>query len=72
MDLDWDILQQIIFSLRLFPSLPEIHFAQGHQDDDHPYTTLPLPAQLTVDADHLAGSYIPCPVVQMKTQQSLP
>ena len=60
-DPDWDILQQIIFSLRLFPSLPEIRFIKGHQDDDHPYTTLSLPAQLNVDTDHLAGSYVPRP-----------
>ena len=59
MDPDWDVLQQIIFSLRLFSSLPEIRFVQGHQDDDHPYTTLSLPAQLNVDADHLAGRYVP-------------
>ena len=61
MDPDSDILQQIILSLRLFPSLPEIHFVQGHQDDDCPYTTLSLPAQLNVDADHLARSYVPRP-----------
>ena len=61
MDPDWDVLQQIIISLRLFPSLPEICFVQGHQDDDHPYTTLSLPTQLIVDADHLAGSYVPHP-----------
>ena len=61
MDLDWNVLQQIIFSLRLFPSLPEICFIQGLQDDDRPYTTLSLPAQLNVDADHLAGSYVPHP-----------
>ena len=61
MDPDWDVLQQIIFSLRLFPSLPKIRFVQGHQDDNCPYTTLSLPAQLNVDADHLAGSYIPRP-----------
>ena len=61
MDPDWDVLQQIIFSLRLFPSLPEIRFIQGHQDDDCPYTTLSLPTQLNVTADHLARSYIPCP-----------
>ena len=59
LDLDCDVLQQIIFSLRLFPSLPEIRFVQGHQDDDHPYTTLSLPTQLNVDANHLAGSYVP-------------
>ena len=61
MDLDWDVLQQIIFNLCLFPSLPEIHFVQGHQDDDRPYTTLSLPNQLNVDTDHLAASYAPCP-----------
>ena len=60
-DPDWDILQQIIFSLCLFPLLPEICFVQGHQDDDHPYTTLSLPTQLNVDADHLARSYISRP-----------
>ena len=59
MDPDWDILQQIIFRLRLFPLFHEIRFVQAHQDDDCPYTTLSLPAQLNVDADHLAGSYIP-------------
>ena len=52
-----------------FPSLPEIRFIQEHQDDDHPYTTLSLPAELNVDADHLAGSYVPRP---NETQQSLP
>ena len=67
MDPDWDVLHQIIFSLCLFPSLPEIHFVQGHQDDDRPYTTLSLPAQLNVDANHLARSYRP-----NENQQSLP
>ena len=61
LDPDWDVIQQIIFSLRLLPSLPEIRFVLGHKDDDHPYTTLSLPTQLNVDTDHLAGSYIPCP-----------
>ena len=28
-----------------------------------PYTTLSLPAQLNVDADHLAGSYVPHPTI---------
>ena len=61
MDPDWDILQQIITSRRLFPSHPVLRFVKGHQDVDCPYVTLPLPAQLNVDADHLAGSYAPCP-----------
>ena len=60
LDPDWDILQQIIFSLCLFPLLPELRFVQGHQDDDRPYTTLSLPTQLNVDTDHLDGSYVPC------------
>ena len=68
-DPDWEVLQQIIFSLRLFPSFPEIHFVQGHQDENCPYTTLSLHAQLNVDADHLARCYAP---LQMKTQQLLP
>ena len=36
---------------------PVLRFVKGHQDADCPYATLPLPAQLNVDADHLAGSY---------------
>ena len=61
MDPDWDVLQQIITSRCLFPSLPILHFVKGHQDADCPYVTLSLPAQLNVDTDHLAGSYAPCP-----------
>ena len=61
MDPDWDVLQQIITSRHLFPSLPVLWFVKGHQDVDCPYVTLSLPAQLNVDANHLAGSYAPCP-----------
>ena len=61
MDPDWDILLQIFFNLHHFPLFPEMCFVQGHQDDDCPYTTLSLPAQLNVDTDHLAGCYAPCP-----------
>ena len=59
MDPDWDVLQQIITSRRLFPSLPVLWFIKGHQDVDSPYVTLPLPGQLNIDTDHLAGSYAP-------------
>ena len=59
MDLDWDILQQIITRRCLFPLLPVLRFVKGHQDADCPYVTLSLPAQLNIDADHLAGSYAP-------------
>ena len=61
MDPDWDVLQQIITSRGLFPSLPVLQFIKGHQDANCPYATLPLSAQLNVDADHLAGSYAPRP-----------
>ena len=61
MDPDWDVLQQIITSRRLFPLLPVLQFVKRHQDADCPYATLPLSAQLNVDADHLAGSYAPHP-----------
>ena len=53
----WDVLQQIITSRHLFPSLPVLWFIKGHQNVDCPYVTLSLPAQLNVDTDHLAGSY---------------
>ena len=61
MDSDWDVLQQIITSCRLFPLLPLLGFVKGHQDADCPYVTLSIPTQLTIDADHLAGSYAPRP-----------
>ena len=61
MEPDWDVLQQITTSRRLFPLLPVLCFVKGHQDANCPYVTLSLPAQLNVDADHLAGSYAPCP-----------
>ena len=49
------------YSRCLFPSLPALQFVKGHQDADCPYATLPLSAQLNVDADHLAGRYAPHP-----------
>ena len=61
MDPDWDVLQQIITSRRLFPSLPVLRFVKGHQGANCPCVTLSLPAQLNIDTDHLAGSYAPCP-----------
>ena len=61
MDPDWDVLQQIITSRHLFPSLPVLWFVQGHQDVNCPYVTLSLPAQLNIDADHLANSCAPHP-----------
>jgi hypothetical protein len=57
MDADWDILQAIITTLRLFPKTPAVLHVTGHQDRRTSYANLSLPAQLNVDADKLAGIY---------------
>lgn len=54
---DWDILQAIRSAMLLFPVLPTLTHVYGHQDNQMAYDSLPLPAQLNVDADFLAGSY---------------
>ena len=57
MEADWDIQQGISTSLRQFPEIPRFLHVRGHQDRLRPYATLPLAAQLNVDADRLADSY---------------
>ena len=52
---DWDIISMIVDILNQLPNY-EIHHVKGHQDDNEQVTELPLPAQLNVEADHLAGS----------------
>ena len=52
---DWDIVSMIVDILNQLPSY-ELHHVKGHQDDNEQVTELPLPAQLNVEADHLAGS----------------
>ena len=57
MTADWDLQQAISRSLRQFAELPHICHIKGHQDQAQAYSTLPLPAQLNVDADHAAAEY---------------
>ncbi len=51
---DWDVLQAIVTTLRLFQQTPLVSHVRGHQDDDTAYALLPLEAQLNVDADAAA------------------
>jgi hypothetical protein len=57
MDADWDVLQAIVSTLKLFAKAPEVKHVTGHQDRTVEYINLSLPAQLNVDADKLAGTY---------------
>ena len=58
MDADWDVLQAIIRIIKTFDFLPVIEHVWGHQDDTTAYSDLSLPAQLNVDADDLAGTFV--------------
>jgi hypothetical protein len=54
---DWDVLQAIVATLRLFPQLPLVSHVKGHQDNVVAYAQLPLEAQLNVDADAAANLF---------------
>jgi hypothetical protein len=54
---DWDITNEIITSIRQLSNTPTFVHVKGHQDDGAAYETLPLNAQLNVDADKEAGIY---------------
>ena len=54
---EWDLIQNIVSSLQIFPTPPMIVHVKGHQDDHLPYDQLPLEAQLNVDADAAATEY---------------
>ena len=53
---EWDILIEIQAALRELPGV-RLQYVAGHQDRKQDYTTLPLLAQLNVDADRIAGDY---------------
>ena len=53
---EWDLLVEIQTSLRLLPEVTVI-YVQAHQDDKRPVATLPLMAQLNVEADAMATQY---------------
>ncbi len=51
---EYDVVNQIFRLLQEYTATPEINHVKGHQDNKIPYVSLPLPAQLNVDADSLA------------------
>jgi hypothetical protein len=54
---EWDVLHELqwAFSKQLHGGT--IVHTKGHQDDKAKYDTLPLLAQLNIDADELAGKF---------------
>jgi hypothetical protein len=54
---NWDVTNKIITSLRQLSKTPTFLHVKGHQDDGAAHDTLPLNAQLNVDADEEAGIY---------------
>jgi hypothetical protein len=54
---DWDIVEEIVSTLKLIPVTPSFTHVKGHQDDHVAYADLPLDAQLNVEADALAGEF---------------
>jgi len=57
---DYDVLAEIWATHNLLPvtSCPAVLHIKGHQDKKTAYEQLPLPAQLNVDANKLAGDYM--------------
>jgi hypothetical protein len=51
---EYDFLNQIFRLLQEYTVTPEVNLVKGHQNNKIPYTSLPLPAQLNVDANGLA------------------
>jgi hypothetical protein len=51
---EYGVVNQIFRLLQEHTATPEINHVKGHQDNKIPYVSLPLPAQLNVDADSLA------------------
>ena len=54
---DWDALAMIQDTLTTVKYPLRIQHVKGHQDDNKPYDSLSLHAQLNVDADALANDY---------------
>jgi hypothetical protein len=55
---DWDLVQEIVNTIASFSRAPRFSHVKGHQDDDIPYEELPLVAQLNVDADSYANTFM--------------
>jgi hypothetical protein len=54
---DWDVVQQIVTTIRLFPSPPKLKHVKAHQDNVVSIADLPVESQLNVKADTLAKNY---------------
>jgi hypothetical protein len=54
---DWDVIQAIVSTMKQFQTPPPLDHVYGHQDKNTDVASLPLPAQLNVEADALAGLY---------------
>jgi exonuclease III len=54
---DWDLVEEIVCTLKLFHVTPSFSHVKGHQDDATAYADLSLEAQLNVEADALAGDF---------------
>ena len=57
MSSDWDAIQALCSSIRELVTTPELLHVRGHQDKHIEKHKLPLPAQLNIEADELAGNY---------------
>jgi len=57
MQSEWDVLNEISFSITEFASSMTIEHVRGHQDRKMAYKDLSLLAQLNVDADKYAGEF---------------
>ena len=66
MNPDWDIQQSISSTVRQFPQVPSFRHVKGHQDNNVAPSTLSLPAQLNVEADNLASSYVYPPSISSR------
>jgi hypothetical protein len=55
---DWDVVQQIVTTICMFPHPPHLIHVKAHQDNDVSYDELvPVELQLNVQADTLAKNY---------------
>jgi hypothetical protein len=54
---NWDVTNESIVTLQDMKIKPIFKHVKGHQDDHRPYDSLPLDAQLNLDANHEAENY---------------
>eukprot|EP00957_Ditylum_brightwellii_P163888 12477096-Ditylum_brightwellii.AAC.1 len=57
LEYNWDLIKEIIVTVKPFPCLLTFAHIKGHQDDTKKYKGLDQKSQQNVDADTLAGAY---------------